>query len=94
MGWVVNKEKERAKNYLIPNIISNITNMTAVSNEVQELIANINYLIGGLPSGTDTRWNGCCQRALGNLSQASGLLRQGLENAKQLNIMEWVSNGD
>ena len=92
--WVVNREKESAKNYLIPNITSNITNVTAVSNEVHDLISSINYLIGGLPSGTDTRWIGCCQRALNNLSQASGLLRQGLENAKQLDIMEWVADGD
>jgi hypothetical protein len=94
MGWIINREKESAKNYLIPNITSNITNVTAVSNEVHQLIANINHLIGGIPSGTDTRWIGCCQRAHGNLSQASGLLRQGLENAKQLNIMEWVSSGN
>ena len=92
--WVVNREKESAKNYLIPNINSNITNITATVNDIQRLIASINYLIGGLPSGTDTRWVGCCLRALDNLSRTSGLLRQGLENAKQLNIMEWVPDGD
>ena len=92
--WVVNREKERAKNYLIPNITSNITNVAAVSKEIQELVASIDYMIGGLPSATDTRWVGCCQRALNNLTQTSGLLRQGLENAKELFIMEWVSDGD
>jgi len=92
--WVVNREKERAKNYLIPDLNSNITNIAAVSNEVLDLIANINYLLGGLPSATDTRWVGCCQRALNNLSLASGLLRQGLENAKELLIKEWHDDGD
>lgn len=94
MGWVIDREKERAKNDLIRNITSNIANVTAVSNEVHQLIANINHLIGGIPSGTDTRWLGCCQRKLRNLSQSSGLLRQGLENAKQLNTVRWVSDGD
>ena len=94
MSWVVNREKESSKNYLIPNIASNFSNVTAVSNEVQELISNINYLIGGLPSGTDIQWIACCQRVLGNLSHTSRFLRQGLENANQLNIMEWVPDGE
>jgi hypothetical protein len=94
MGWIVNRDKERAKNQIIPSIASNMSNIRAVSQEIQELIASINCTIGGLPSGTDTRWVGCCQRALNNLSQANGLLYQGLENAKQLFILEWVDDGD
>jgi len=92
--WVVNREKESTKNYLIPNITSNITNVMANSNEVQDLVSSINCTIGGLPSGTDIRWVGCCQRALNNLSQASGLLHQALENARELFIMEWVDDGE
>ena len=93
MSRVSNREKERAKDYVILNIASNITNVTAALNEVQELIANINYLIGGLPSATDTHWTSYCQRILGNLSQASVVLRQGLESAKQLDILEWNNGG-
>ncbi len=92
--WVVNREKESAKNYLIPNITSNITNVMNASNEIQELVASINCTIGGVPSGTDLRLIGCCQRALNNLSQTSGLLHQALENARELFIMEWVDDGD
>lgn len=92
--WVVNREKESTKNYLIPNITSNITNVMANSNEVQNLVSNINQTIGGLPSSTDIRWVGCCQRALNNLSQASALLHQALENARELFIMEWVDDGE
>ncbi len=94
MGWVFNNEKERVKNNLTPAIISRITNITAVSYEVQELVAGINYLIDGVPSGTDSRLNGCCQRILGNLSRSNELLRLGIENTKQLRTMDWTSNGD
>lgn len=94
MSWIINQDKEITKNCLIPGLISSITNVTSASKEDQELIASINFLIGGLPSGTDSRCIGFCQRALGNLSQASGLLRQGLDNAQRLNTMEWISDGD
>lgn len=94
MGWIVNRKKEREKNYLIPNITSNITNVVVNSNEIRDLVASINCIVGGLPSGTDVRWNGCCQRALNHLSQATGLLHQALENARQLFILEWVDDGE
>ena len=92
--WVINREKENAKNHLISSITGNISNLTAYSNEVRDLASCINRTIGGLPSGTDTRLTGCCQRALNNLSQSIGLLRQSLEYARSLFIMEWVDDGD
>lgn len=94
MGWVVDREKERIKNDLLPNIASNITNIMANSNEIHDLAASINFIIGGVPSGTDVRWIGCCQRATNSLSRTSGLLHQAMEDVKKLFVMEWVDDGD
>ena len=92
--WVVNREKENAKFYLTTNIGCSITNILANSNDIQKLVANINYTIGGVPSCTDTRWIGGCQRAMSNLSRATGLLQQALEHSRELNVKEWVDDGE
>jgi len=92
--YVVNWEKEIAKINLISNITGNIANVLAVANEIRDLISSINYIIGGAPSGKDAQLIGCCQRALDNLSRASGQLHRGRENAKELDITEWAPYGD
>jgi ribosomal protein L2 len=94
MGWIVNKDKESAKSQIIPNIASNMSNIGAISKAVQELASGISCTVGGIPSGTDVHWIGCCQRTLNNLSRANGFLYQGLENAKQLSILDWVDDDD
>jgi hypothetical protein len=94
MGWVVNNEKANAKYYLRTNITSNITNLSTSISDIRNLVSSIDCTIGGLPSETDIRWNGCCQRAINNLSQATGLLQQALVCTKELSDLEWVSDGD
>ena len=87
----VNLGKESAKNHLIPNITGSIANVQEILKEVQYLMVSLNYTIGGAPSGADTRLIGYCQRAINDLDGASGQLHRGLENAEQLNTMDWVT---
>ncbi|MDR0950220.1 MAG: hypothetical protein LBM13_01065 [Candidatus Ancillula sp.] len=94
MSWVVNSEKSNAKYYLISNITSSITNLNTSVSDIRSLVANIDYTIGNIPSGTDIRWNGCCQRAMNNLVKASTYLHQALMYTKGLSDLEWISDGD
>ena len=89
---VVNRKKDDAKNFIISNISNNIINIRIYSCEIKDLVSNINYIIGGLPSQTDIRLTGCCQRALNNLSQSSRFLQNALQNAKNLIVVEVVDD--
>lgn len=92
--WVVDRQKERERIYLRNDIQSITTNVTNVSNEVHNLIAVLNQAIGGSPSAVDAKLIGICQSALREISSSLQRLNTAYQCANDLDIMEWIDDGD
>jgi hypothetical protein len=88
MDYVVNDEMMSTKHILINSINSNIKNVENYSKQIEYLLTRIFLLIGESPSGTDIKMGGNCHRSIDNLYNSLASLRQGLDNALQLNCVE------
>jgi len=90
--WVVNEEKERAKQYLRSDIESNITNLSDVSNRIHESMAGINRAMAGSMLGADRQMLDECQRSLKEVSTALENLYSCRNYVEQLETREWVED--
>jgi hypothetical protein len=90
--WVVDRDKERVKLWVISDIQSSATNIQYVSNRVMDMISQTDRSLGGSVTALDCRLNDCSRRALSSMSQALTFLDAALRCANQLDVEVWVSD--
>ncbi len=92
--WAANRRKGQESIYLKSDIQSITTNVVNISNEIHGLITALAQAAGGAPSGADARLIGLCQSALQEISGSLQQLNTAYSYADQLDIMEWIDEGD
>ena len=89
---MINQTKESARQTIRAAIQNAQAEVVCESNDLHTVIAQINYLLVGSASGTDTQLISCCQSTIVCLSRAIMKLNQCLSLANQLDVMEDSEN--
>jgi hypothetical protein len=91
--WVVDREKERMKAWVIADIQSSATNIRHISDESEVLISQTDCSLGGSLTALDCRLNDCSRRAQSEIFQALTFLGEALSLANRFDVEVWVSDG-
>lgn len=89
---VINNGKERIRIYLRNDIESSITNITSISNEIQNILAALNDILGGSLMENDLDVMGNCQKILQNLSSALQQLNKCYGIINRIDITEEIAD--
>ena len=92
--WVVNSQKQTVKNYLRPNLQSDVTNIRHVQDQVNNTVSALSSLIGGSATGKDVEVIGECRKALQNMQDAINKINRCRELVNELETREYYDDGE